>query len=104
MANTKNPKHNQAMINLMNEKKFDEIATYVAELVEGYRRAGQAINRLERYQFGLIKILLDSKTVTYDQLQSAMALLDQSNDLEVFWGVKKSEEPAEAPQEPVGEI
>jgi hypothetical protein len=92
---TKNagPKHNQALINMMTDKKFDEIAAYVAELVEGYKRAGQAINRLERFQFGLIKILLDKKALTYDELQAAMALLDQSNDLEVYWGVKQADEP-----------
>ena len=92
---TKNagPKHNQALINMMTDKKFDEIATYVADLLEGYQRAGQAIHRLEKFQFSLIKIMLNKKWASYEELQEAMALLDQSNDLEVYWGVKQVSEP-----------
>lgn len=71
----------------MNEKKFDELATYVSELVQGMQRAGQAINRLERFQFSLIKVLLGTG-MSYEDLQAAMDLLDRSDDIEVFWGVK----------------
>jgi hypothetical protein len=96
----KTPKtlHNQVLVNLMNEKKFDELATYVSELVQGMQRAGQAINRLERFQFSLIKILLGTG-MKYEELQAAMDLLDRSDDIEVFWGVKAPssvDEPAQA--------
>lgn len=72
----------------MNDKKFDELATYVSELVQGMQRAGQAINRLERFQFSLIKVLLGTG-MSYEELKAAMALLDNSDDIEVFWGVKE---------------
>lgn len=90
----KSPKQDQSLINLTNDKKFDELATYVTELVNGYQRAGQAINRLERFQFSLIKIVLDKGLMTYDELVAAMQQLDSAEDIEVYWGVKGAHETA----------
>jgi hypothetical protein len=87
-------KQNQALINLTNDKKFDELAAYVTELVQGYQRAGQAINRLERFQFSLIKVILDKGLMTYGELVSAMQQLDGAEDIEVYWGVKGAYETA----------
>lgn len=94
------PKQNQALINMTNDRKFDELATYVTELLQGYQRAGQAINRLERFQFALIKVLLDRKVMTYEEVQTAMAQLDNVDDIEVFWGVRK--ETSEVSDEAAG--
>lgn len=84
----------QARINRENEKKFNELALYVTELLQGFQQAGRAINRLERYHFGLIRVLLDRGHLTYDQLKEAMEELDRSEDIEVFWGVKTPEQAA----------
>jgi len=46
---------------------------------------------LERFQFGLIRVLLDQKALTYEQLQKAMQELDQAEDIEVYWGVREKE-------------
>ena len=99
---TQKPKYNQPLINMMNEKKFDELAAYISELVQGMQRAGQAINRLERFQFGLIKVLL-STGMSYEELKDAMAQLDRSDDIEVFWGVKPPEADLSVDESPADE-
>lgn len=86
------PKQNQDLINMMNDQKFEELATYLTELMQGYQRAGQAINRLERFEFGLIKVLLDRGLIKYDDVLAAMSALDQAEDIEVYWGVKQASE------------
>ena len=75
-----------------------QTAHNVQQLVQAIENTSFAINRLERFTFALIKVLLDQAPLReqqYKALQAAIAQLDGVDDLEVFWDVKEPPTPEE---------
>ena len=87
------------------------IATHMTKLANnqeafhvGLQAASTAVNRLERYGFSLIRVLLDKGVLQYDDILQAGIELDKATDLEVYWGVKGAIDPeaeAEVIEDPV---
>lgn len=75
-----------------------QTAHNVQQLVQAIENTSFAINRLERFTFALVKVLMDQAPVRehqYELLQTAMQQMGEVDDLEVFWGVKEPPTPEE---------
>jgi hypothetical protein len=74
---------------------------YLIQLLQGFEVSGHAINRLERFTFALVKVLLDREIFSFPEYEKLMEEVMSYDDLTKFWGVSSedSDAPAETAEE-----
>lgn len=73
---------------------LETTARYLNSILGSVTSMAQAVERLEKFTFSLIKLSIE-RGISYEEIRAAMDQLATENDLEVFWGAKPRPEPAE---------